>query len=349
MPWATHQQLLTLAHVSAKDARESVMAHHPCWQDPLFAKLVYGTLMRANSAIKNALTFINPQYGSDECFSRVFWGELIFMAHSASAILWHVYKTWNIAPLFVDPKYGVYAPLAVYSVPIHYDQRTVLQALATLTAWHRDPFATTITLDQKVLPPVLLLFTHDAILQLQRAAPVTDMHIKTRLDAFSQFNMEPYMRKLHFTTMSYHITADPGNVYDEITRIAGITSLYGVLNDFDWYNAHVSVLQHYFQLARPADRKTSILPIMTKLVDAAADIFDFEDDRLLGFKEHELVLQHDHATLLPILATKLQHFYTVSEAHYAKVSRLGVYDHGQFAQVCLNLAATPSAFWKITR
>lgn len=351
MPWATHQQLLTLAHVSAKDAQESVMAVHPCWRDPLYAKLVYGTLMRANAAIKEALQFANPQYGTEDCFSRLFWGELIFMAHSASAVLWHVYKTWNISPIFVDEKYGVYAPLAVYSVPLHYDQRVVLQALATLTAWHKDPFATTIVVDQKIIPPVLLLFTHQAIVHLQRFAPRTDVHIKARLDAFVQFDMEPYMKQLHSLPMNYHCVAEPTLVYNELTRIAGITSLYGVVNEHDWFNAHVSVLQHYFQIARPSNRKTSLLPVITKLVDGATGVFEIVGDRMLGFAEHELILPstHDQNKLLPILATKLQDFYNLAKVHYANVMNLGVYDHGQFAQVCLNLASTPHRFWGIMR
>lgn len=349
MPWATHQQLLTLAHVSAKDAEESVMAMHPCWQDPLYAKLVYGTLMRVNQVIKEALAFADPNYGSESCFSRLFWGELIFMAHSASALLWHVYKTWNIEPIFVDSQYGVYTPLAVYSVPLHYDQRVVLQALATLTAWHRDPFATTIAVDQKLIPPVLLLFTHQAILELQQKAPRDDAHIKTRLDAFSQFNMEPYMKQLHSSPMKYHCVADPSLVYDELTRIAGISSLYGVLNDNDWFNAHVSALQHYFQIARPMNRQTSLLPIITKLVDAAPVMFEFRDNRMLGFAEHELVLPRDHAERLQTMRLKLQEYYALTALHYAKVLNLGVYDHGQFAQVCLNLAAAPNRFWGILR
>ena len=355
MPWATHSQLLTLAHVSARDEQQNTIMSHPCWSDELFCKLAYGTIMVHQPFLKAHFKNMGLD-GAPSCSSVITWGELIFTAQSASVLLWHVYRTWKIDPIFVDKTYGPYVPLALFAIDIHCDQRAVLQALATLTAWHKDPFETSITLNDVVIPPVLMLLQHQAIKALCTVAPVKDTGIILRLHAYCGINMELYVRDLMFTAMTYsNITAQLPMVpaYTALIQLAGVQSLFGTPTQQQWFDAHKSVLLYYDTLVRPnaANRGKSILPVLTNLISSVPLFEKKDDNRIVGFASVTLTQPDDQRRnyLLYLLQEKMKLHFLSHQANYQHVQDLGRCSKGQFVVKHVTLAATARSFWASTK
>lgn len=354
MPWATHSQLLTLAHVSARDEQQNTMLNHPCWNDELFSKLSYGTIMVYQPFLKTHFKNMNFD-GTSSCASVITLGELVFTAQSAAVLLWHVYRTWKIEPIFVDPTYGPYVPLAMFSLDVHFDQRAILQALATLTAWHKDPFATSITLDTVVLPPVLLLLQHKAIIALASMAPVNDSAIVLRLHAFSGVNMERHVHDIMFAPMTYsnvNVLLPPLPAYTSLIQLAGVQSLFGTPTQQQLFDAHKSVLVYYDNLVRPnaADRGKSILPILFNLMTEGS-LFERQDGCIVGFSRLHLTRPDAERKkyLFYLMQEKMKLYFKNNIAHYEHVTDLGRCSKGQFAVKHVTLTTTARSFWASTK
>jgi len=364
MPWATHSQLLTLAHISAQcnrkqpEVESNIMADEECWKDPFFAQITQGTLMMYQAQLQSVFELrlrtdkhFERHYGTEICPSRETWCEFIFLAQSAALLLWKVYRQWGIAPVFVDPTFGPYAPLALCEqLHSRCDQSTVLLALATLTAWQRDPFATSITVKDLVLPSVLLLFPHAALLTLHEHAPSSVDVIAERLRMFRNFNVDLIMQDIAQNPPCYDNLVDKPHVtaHAALVHLAGIESLYGVPSHQDRYDAHMAVLQHYLALVRPrlAERNRSIFPVITRLM-TTGKLFDKHKNCIKGFVMEPLIPPaiKDRELLIQALAEKLQDTYYSNAAHYRQVEQLGKYTKGQYVLKTLRLAAAPPVFW----
>jgi hypothetical protein len=349
MPWATHSQLLTLAHVSAHDAHNNVIPVHPCWSDPLYAQLAYGTMMMYQKEIKaffSPLAAVDPSFGTEACSSRAVWGEFMYLAQSAAVVLYQTYRMWNIDPVFVDPTYGPYAPLALcdylFSVC---DQRKVLLALATLTAWHKEPFETSVVLDDTVLPAVMLLFPREALIKLHAHAPVRDA-IEERLRVFKSVSFELPRRTITYTNIN--VTAPCLRAYDALVQLAGVESLFGVPTLQLKFDVHKAVLQHYFSVAAPDSkwRRAGVLPVMAQLM-TKNPLFEKRDNRLLGVSDTPFAFPTltERQNLLQALIEKFMVIHAQTAMQYKGVEMLGRYNKGQFAIKHLQLAAAPPAFW----
>jgi hypothetical protein len=244
----------------------------------------------------------------------------------------------------------------LYGLDVHFDQRTVLNALATLTAWHKDPFATTITLNNYVLPPVLLLFSQTTIRTLLRAAPRVDDALTLRLQAFSQFNMDPVMQSIYMDSMSYHdVVVTNENAYTALVNLAGIESLFGVPDKQQRFTAHNAALALYCLLTRPGHTlgSRSIVPILTALMtsgsvlDKQVDAYDRE--RIAGLRAGpwQYPTDEQRTRLLERLSATMEAYNAAAHEHYENVLLLGKYDQGQFVKVCVKLATTAGSFWPL--
>jgi len=337
MPWATHSQLLTLAHVSARDEKESTMMTHPCWLDAAYVRMLYNTIAA------------NSQYVQ----SGVFFHEFIYTAQATCVVLWQVYKAWNIPEehWYVGTNGKPVAPMAFYNAAIkrtwHSDQRTVLQALATITAWHKQPFETSIMLENTVIPPVLLLFPQAFLRMLVPYARQNTGSISERILVFSDCQLllstrpnstDAYLQQLFAQPMDYRDVDQTvfAPAFDQLVTAAGITSLFGTPTEQQWYNVHNSVLMLYNKLARPRDeneQQSGPTACCMKLVSETIDVMEqfeanaFTDTIIINTTQRQHFFQNILRTrILPIL-------YSAARQHYFNVEGLGKYDAGQFVRL----------------
>lgn len=331
MPWATHSQLLTLAHVSARDEKESTMMAHQCWSDPAYGRLVYNTIA------------FHSRYAAHS----VYFHEFVYTAQATCVVLWQVYKMWNIPEeqWFAVEAGKPFAPMAFYNQAIqrrmfHSDQRVVLQALATITAWHKEPFDTSIMLETTVIPPVLLLFPHVLIQHLLPYAQMYTDKVAERIRVFAgcqfyttdgYYTTDTYLQHVFGQAMDYSMIDQTmcAPAYNELVTAAGITSLFGTPTQQQWYNVHNSVLMMYNKLARPLkeeEQRYGPTACCMKLVSEDINVMDMTN---ASVKPNSTQRQH---YFLTALKTIMSSFHSFVRSHYSKVDDLGKYDAGQFVR-----------------